>query len=868
MDFSPKGIKRKQDDINSSPTKVKSKIFIIAFRVFITLLISFSVIGIFLISGFVKGIIDKSPELNKIDVVPKEYPTEIYDINGELVQELTGENSNREYVSLDKIPKHVQEAFIAIEDERFYEHNGIDIKGIFRASVSGVSNGFSQGASTITQQLIKNTIFDFGMESTFYEKLQRKVQEQYLSIRLENKLTKKEILEYYLNTINLGATTRGVQTASMEYFDKPVSELNVAEAAVIASITKHPTALNPIEHPKKNKQRMLFVLKNMYNQKYITKKEYNAAKKTNVYEEIHSVALKHSNEREDKKQINSYFVDAMYESVLNDLVNKADYSREEANKALNTGGLKIYTTLDKNIQDICDDVINDESNYPSDKRKLQLNYDISIRLKDGTVKNYSVGHLKNYFKEKESNFDLYFNDKDDAKKYIKEFKEHLLKDGAELITDKEDFIIQPQISFSIIDHQTGAVKAIVGGRGEKTTNRAFNRSTGSYRDPGSTFKLVAAYIPALDASGMTLATVYNDAKYKDINSSHKGLTTIREAIYTSNNIVAVKTYEDVTPSVSTNYIENLGITSLQEEDAGYSVALGGLTKGVSNLELTAAYSAMANKGTYNKPYFYTKVVDSQGNVILEHKGESKQVMKETTAWLLTDAMHDTVTRGTGTLCNFSGMFVAGKTGTSQETRDLWFAGFTPYYTAAIWTGYDLKDVDCNNGNKNYHKIIWRKIMSRVHQGLDNTSFAKPNGISSISICTKCGQKAIGDLCSHAYGGSEGQFVKTEYFASSTAPSGYCTCHQKLKICSVTGYAASEYCPASEIVYLIKDKATSSSDSKYIAPEITSTVCTQCDGSGVINELFGPGATAAPDNANNSETTANNVASTTTPVVQQ
>ncbi|MBQ8042867.1 MAG: transglycosylase domain-containing protein, partial [Clostridia bacterium] len=514
------------------------------------------------------------------------------------------------------------------------------------------------------------------------------------------------ILEYYLNTINLGAGTYGVQTASKEYFGKTVSELNVAEAAVIASITQQPTALNPIEHPKKNKTRMLHVLKKMYEQKYITKSEYNKAKKDKVYDRIKSVDMQ--KEKSNETTINSYFVDALYRQVQEDLVEIAGYDREDATAMLNYGGLQIYSTQDSNMQAICDDIINDPSNY-NVSDKYQLVYALSVTNKKGVVKNYDHNHLKAYFKETkgESTFDLLFSNKEDADKYIKEYKEHILNDDCKFIADKVSFTLQPQVSFTLIDQATGEVKAICGGRGEKTSSLSLNRATDSDRQPGSTFKILASYLPALDTSGMTLATVKDDnGPYNNIKTwrtHYKGLTTLREGIWDSNNVVAAKTYDDVTSSVALNYINNLGITSLTPEDVGASVALGGSTKGVKNLELTAAYAAIANHGTYKKPHFYTKVVDSTGNVILEHKDESKQVMKETTAWLLTDAMHDVVTRGTGTSANFSGMYVAGKTGTSTGNRDLWFAGFTPYYTASIWTGYDLYDKEVGGTSSNHHK---------------------------------------------------------------------------------------------------------------------------------------------------------------------
>ena len=848
MDFSKKSTQHKQDDINSSPKRLSKKIFIIAFRTFIVLLVAITVIGIFMVSGFIKGLLDTSPDISKLEVVPSKFATKIYDSKGEVIQELKGAESNREYVTIDKIPENVQHAFIAIEDERFYVHNGIDIKGIFRASFQSFSNGFSQGASTITQQLIKNQIFEAGMETTLSAKIERKIQEQYLAIKLENKLSKKEILEYYLNTINLGAGTYGVQTASKEYFDKAVSKLTISEAAVIASITQQPTALNPIEHPDKNKTRMLNVLKKMYEQGYISKKEYNEAKKDKVYDRIKAINLKKKKEDDESSKVNSYFVDALYYEVLEDLVEKADYDEDTAKTMLNSGGLKIYSTLDSSMQEKCEKIANDKSNYPTSI--YQLDYQLSITTKDGETKNYGTTHFEKYFKETKNkkDFNLYFTKKENADKYIKEFKEHVLKDGGEFIADKKTFTLEPQVSFVLIEQSTGKVKALVGGRGDKTGSLSFNRVTDAKRQPGSTFKPLSSFLPALDTSGMTLATVQDDTKYnykgtsKEVrswrgSSGHKGLTSIREAIYDSNNVVTVKTLEEVGVPVSLNYLTNLGFTTLDKKnDTSATIGLGGLTYGVTNLELTAGYAAIANDGVYHKPHYYTKVVDNNGNVILEYKDTKKQVMKATTAWLLTDAMHDVVTRGTGTSANFSGMNVAGKTGTTSSNLDLWFAGFTPYYTASIWTGYYNNDRKAYGSS--YHKKIWKKIMQEIHKGLDNKEFSKPSGITSATICTKCGKLAVAGLCENAYGAEHGRFVRTEYFASGTVPTEYCTCHQKIKICTRTGHLASEYCPSEENVYLIKDETSRTADSNYIAPSETQTVCTECDGSSIIDNIFG------------------------------
>lgn len=843
MNFTQRGTIQKQEEINSSPKRVSNKIILTIIRVIIILIIACIVIGIFLISGFIKGLVDTSPDASKLSVVPSKFATKIYDEDGKLIQEFKGAESNREYVEISKIPDTVQKAFISIEDERFYEHNGIDIRGIFRASLSG----FSQGGSTLTQQLIKNQIFNAGMEETFSAKLERKVQEQYLAIKLENKLTKDQILEYYLNTINLGAGTYGVQTASKKYFDKPVSDLTISEAAVIASITQQPTALNPIEHPDKNKRRQQTVIYKMYENGYISEKEYNEAKKDDVYSRISAVNLKREKTETKEDNVNSYFVDALYYQVLNDLINELGYDSNTAKTLLNSGGLKIYSTLDSSIQKTCDDITSNEDNYP--EKFYQLDYQLSVTTKDNETKNYSVGHLEQYSKEKNSNFSLLFKNKDDATKYIEDFKNHILLEGNTFIADKISFTLEPQVSFVIMDQSNGAVKAMVGGRGDKDGSLSFNRATDAERQPGSTFKIVSAFLPALDTNEMTLASVqddstfyYKEGKKSKVNSwrgSHKGLVTMREAIWDSNNVATVRTIYDVGIPVSLKYLHNLGFTTLiDKSDNSGAIALGGLTKGVTNLELTAAYASIANNGTYNKPYYYSKVVDASGKTILKHKATTKKVMKETTAWLLTNAMQDVVkSYGTGAPANFSNMNIAGKTGTTSGKYDLWFAGYTPYYTASVWAGYDKNNRSAGGSSSSYHKKIWKKIMEAIHKDLDNKSFERPNEITSASICTKCGYKAIEGLCSSAEGAEAGKFVKSEYFASGTVPSKFCTCHQKVTVCSVTGKLASDRCNAIEKVFLIKEKSDGTGDSKYVLSSDCNTTCTECDGSNILDNVF-------------------------------
>ena len=841
MNFSRKGTAQKAKDIKSTGKRLSTKTGVSIFRIIIVSLVALIIIGCFAGYGAIKAIIDKAPEIGDIGLTPTGYKTTIYDIDGNEMDALVGAEANRIYVGIEDIPQVVQDAFVAIEDERFYEHNGIDIRGIFRAFFQGLSNGgdFNQGASTITQQLIKNQVFGGGNESSFLVKLERKIQEQYLAIKLESlgekAEMKKEILERYLNTINCGQGTYGVQTASKRYFNKDVSELTLSEAAVLAVITNRPVYYNPITYPEDNASRRLRCLDKMLELGYCTQEEYDEAIADTdaVYERIQAV-----NEEYDDTSYNSYFVDAVIDQALEDLV-AIGYTQSEASNLLYTGGLSIYTTQDTQIQNIVDEVYSDESFFPTIgvHAYYELKYALSVEYPDGTTTHYQTNHLADYFKD-DSSFNVLFVDKEAMQAKIDEFKASVYNPETDvLLGEKVTMTIQPQSSFVVMDQHTGYVSALVGGVGEKEGNRTLNRATTTPRQPGSTFKIVSTYLPALDTSGLTLASTFDDERFyypgtttevKNYDTSRfKGLTTIREAIEQSMNVVAVKTLEVVSPQVGYDYLLKLGFTTLVDNngsgssDIVYPLALGGITKGVTNLELTAAYSAIANNGTYIEPTLYTKIVDHNGNVLIDKTNpKSEQVMKESTAWLLTSAMKDVVTRGTGKLSKFTSinMPVAGKTGTTSKNLDTWFAGYTPYYTASIWSGYDNNNL--SQTDKSYHKIVWREIMERIHKekNLETKDFDRPDSIVTAAICTKSGKLAVDGLCNEALGGST---VKTEYFAKGTIPTEKCDVHVKVKVCKESGLLANEFCPedeVEEIVYLSKEKETTTTDdTKYILP---------------------------------------------------
>lgn len=780
MNFGKRATNQKRNALASRSTMMGKKAHVSVLRIIFISLIAILVIGGCLGIGVMKGLIDDAPDISDVNIVPVGEATFVYDADGNQLQKLTAPDSNRMPVDLDQIPKDLQYAVVAIEDERFYEHNGIDIRGILRAAVRGITTGtFSEGASTITQQLIKNNVFTDWVNESTLQRFQRKFQEWYLALELEKQVDKDEILENYLNTINLGNGNYGVQAAAQDYFGKDVSELTLSECTVLAGITQNPTRYNPITNPENNAQRRQEVLDHMLEQEYITKEQYDECLADNVYDRIQSI----EQEEENEDTTYSYFIDELTEQVIQDLQDKRGYTEQQAYNALWSGGLRIYTTQDPDIQQICDEEYSDSSNFPSGSQ-VELDYALTVRHPNGEEENYSAEMLEQYFIENESSdFSLLFDSQESAQAHVDAYKAYVLSDGSEVVAETVHFTPQPQSSLCIIDQHTGYVKAIVGGRGEKSTSLSLNRATNTTRQPGSTFKPLAAYAAALNECDMSLATTFEDEPFTYDNGEplynadrqYHGTVTMRESIVHSYNIPAVKCMIDITPELGVEYLEKFGFSSLVTEpvdingesydDLNASTAIGGITYGVSNLELTAAYAAIANNGVYIKPVFYTRILDSDGNVVIDNTPEKTTVIKPSTAYLLTSAMEDVISEGTGTRVQFDGMHLAGKTGTTDNYRDLWFCGFSPYYTCSVWAGYDDNTVLPAGESRTYQQTLWRNIMERIHENLVDTEFKMPSTVEEASICTKTGLLATSS-CN----------AVTEYFDIDQIPTQYCSGH--------------------------------------------------------------------------------------------
>ena len=750
--YGEKSVRRKLDQLPKEPGLRRRKKIVLGIKTVFFSFLAAGCLGLCLGVGVYRGIVADTPDVSEINIGPGKYASFVYDSDGNQIQQINEAQSNRIHVSIEDIPEDMQHAIVAIEDSRFYEHHGIDPRGILRAAAVTVTSGFqeTEGASTITQQLIKNNVFTDWTDENFFQSVRRKIQEQQLAVELEEYLTdqgldaKSVILEEYLNTVNFGSGAYGIQTAARTYFGKDSRDLTLSECAVLAAIPQNPTKWDPRQNPEENAKRRETVLRYMRAQGWITQEEMNEALEDDVYSRISN-----NSNVQGQTSTYSYFIDELISQVQEDLVEKKGYTQTQAANAIYSGGLQIYSTQDTRIQEIMEEEFEDEDNYP-DYVRFDLDWALTVEHGDGSQENYSREMMEAYFRENGEEMPALFDTQAEAQGYADRYKEAILGSEDEIIAERLDLIPQPQAAMTVMDQSTGYVLGIVGGRGEKEASLTLNRASDTYRQPGSTFKILSAYGPALEEGDITLATHIQDEEYsyedgtplRNSDNQYHGSVSVRQAIRNSYNIPAVKVLTDITLAKGFSYLQKLGFTTLDEErDKIQPLALGGITNGVSNLELTAAYAAIADGGIYREPVFYTEVTDQDGKVILSNDIQGQRVFKESTAFLLTSAMEDVVSQGTGTGFALEDMHEAGKTGTANDYRDLTFAGFTPYYTAAIWAGYDDPQ-DLPQSHRTFHRTLWRNVMNRIHEDLPDRDFEQPSTVERTAVCAESGLLAI------------------------------------------------------------------------------------------------------------------------------
>lgn len=838
-----------------------SKILIV-----LVVLVGFAVAGAGL--GTVFGILQSTDMLNTSDVMPQSYTSIVYDDAGTEVDKLHGKE-NREYVNLDEIPLHMQHAVVAIEDERFYEHGGIDMRGIFRALVENIkTKSFLQGASTITQQLIKNEVL------TNEKSIVRKVKEQFLALNLEDTLEKqlgsKEaakdyILELYLNTIALSHGLNGVEAASQYYFGKHVSDLTLAESACIASITNNPSLYAPDSQPENNKKRQTLVLDKMLELGYITQEEHDEALAEDVY-----ANLVCTNQEESTGVANhNYFVEAMIDQLAEDLQEELGYTSAQAYKMIYNNGLEIHTTMNTEMQAILDETFTDDSMFPPSDGTLDVTYLISVADTSKPVSGPDDTSNQSHYERKTT-----VTSEDEVDAFVESVKDELLDDTHQLVLDKVTVSKSLQSAMVIMDQSNGQIKALVGGRGQKPGDSVFNRATQGLRQQGSAMKILASYAPAIDTGLLMPGSIivdepvtYGSWSPRNWQGRFFGPLTVREGIRDSMNVLAVKAFMMVGAETSFEYMKSMGLEHLVEEDKAATTALGGLTQGVSVMEMTGAYACIANGGTYYEPTYYTVVYDHDGNVLLDNREkEGTRVLKETTAYLLTDMMEDVITSGTGTAAQISGMTVAGKTGTTSDNVDLTFYGYTPYYTAGIWMGYDTSK-EMTNVSGSAHLKIWKHVMSQIHANLPNKEFTRPDGIVTLSVCAASGAQPS-SLCSQDY---YGYSARSDLAAADfQRDDSVCTLHKSYTVCSETGKLAGPNCPNPiSVVVAVKDGQILGKPSEVPEGKLDIDVSQECTSDHIVEPTTPEETTPGTDNEGTTTdpstgTGDNNSTETTTP----
>lgn len=741
--------KRKIDDPNSTETKEfvlkskkRKKVGLKILKITLFTFLALFVIGVGVVLGVLTGIIDGTENVELEELQMLKLTTFIYDKDGKEMGNLFDEE-NRVNVEYAKLPKTLVDSVISIEDERFLTHNGVDVKrtlgAVFSYAVNAGDSSF--GGSTITQQLVKNITGDKESDWT------RKIREWYRAISLETKLSKEQIMESYLNTIYMGAGAYGVEVAAHTYFDKSVVDINLAESATLAAIIQTPEAYNPYKGDKaaeKLKNRKELVLKQMLKLGKISNEEYTAAMEYNVVYKKGNIAA---------GSTQSYFVDAVIEAVVEDLMESKNVARGMALKMIYGDGYKIYATMDPKVQNSIDTVYKNEKYFYTDKKGRYM-----------------------------------------------------------------------QSAMVVIDQATGNVVGLTGGAGDKKGDLSLNRATQSTRQPGSSFKPIAAYGPAFELGkaypGMGLddsQKTFGSWTPKNYYAGFNGYVSARDAIKLSMNLPAIAALQLGGIDYSYNFAKSLGITSLDERDKNLSsLALGGLTYGVSVYDMAGAYATYANGGIYTKPKLYSKVVDGKGKEVLVASKDFKRVMKDSTAFLITDCLKTVVDSGTGTYAKLGNTAAAGKTGNTNDDYDEWFAGFSPYYTAVVWNGFDTPDT-IGRGYPYPCIKIWKDVMSEIHKGKEAKQFTVPSSVVKAEVCTVSGLAAT-DAC-RQYG--QGKVIQ-EYFAVGTVPTKTCDIHKLVEVCEVTGKIATEYCPKKTVSFITRNFVPNvkPADWKYMAPTET------------------------------------------------
>ncbi len=628
--------------------------------------------GYYFLGGYATKVADMKKEAealvatSSVDTFRTSETSEVYDVNGKLISRVKGEKDVY-YLTLDEIPVYARQAVVSVEDKRFYSHHGIDYRAVMRAVVAMIRNGeVTQGGSTITQQLARDV---FLTQDRTWE---RKIEEIYIAYELEKKYSKDQILEFYMNNIYFKNGYYGIEAAAQGYFSDTVENLSLSQVAFLCAIPNNPNYYDPLNHFKRTMKRRNRILKQMLEEKVISEKSYEKAKKEKIKLNMTEYKKKNFVETytyycatrilmaQDGFEFKTRFTDAEEKKDYNEAYDEA-YTA--ANAKLFTGGYRIYTSFDLGLQ-----------------KELQSAVDNGLAA---------------------------FGETNDEGIYALQ--------GAAVC----------------IDNVTGLVRAIVGGRSQDVSGYTLNRAYQSYRQPGSAIKPVLIYTPILER-GYTADSIVVDEKIEDGPSNadgvYEGEMTLRRAVEKSKNTVAYRLLDELTPEVGLSYLEAMNYSRLDKNDVRLSIALGGFTNGVSPLELAKSYAAIENDGKYRDPGCIIKITGADGNLIYQADQTEMVIYKTNAARAMCEISEGVLTDGTGKGLRLSCMVSAGKTGTTNDNKDGWFVGYTRYYTTSVWVGYDQPRKLPGLTGSSYPGSIWHNFMETAHKDLTPLAFLGPTEI--------------------------------------------------------------------------------------------------------------------------------------------
>ncbi len=734
-----------------------------AVRIFVLIGILVGLAGLGAVVGIAKAYVETAPNLNLALLDAQDQTSFIYDADGNLITDYKG-TENRVMVSIDQMPTHLQNAFIAVEDARFFTHNGVDIKRIVGAFLANLTSGSNQGGSTITQQLIKNTVLSNELS------YKRKIQEAYLAMQLEARYSKQQILESYLNTIYMGENYYGVHVAAQGYFGKELSELTLRECAMLAGVNNSPYYYNPrrnfylrsaegVDYPAITNNRTNYVLRCMYENQFITHQQYIDALNPETARVL---------ETSPSEGTGMYKYAHYVEYAIRDVVDKflemeglpdTSANRYAMENKLRTGGYHVKLALDTQIQETVEDTLENWTKYPS--------------LRNPSDKVYRARNADGTYSE----------------------------------------IIQPQAAAVVLDYRTGELKAIVGGRSRPTQRKTLNRAADNQMPVGSAIKPLSVYAPAIENGASPASVVYNmplpiegykNSKNQDTwpenygGGGYKGPQTLRESIKRSYNVSAAQALMTmVGVDRAVDYLLKMGVDREHIDATPFGVSLG--SSGLSPIEMTVAMGVLANGGVYQEPISFLGISDSNGKVIYDsHANQARrQVFKPSTAWLTVDMMKDVVSGGTGTGAKISGQTVAGKTGTNSDQKGIGFAGMTGWYASYVWIGHDnYKSLSSKSTGSNSAAPLWKAYMEKIHKakGLANRDIMEGDpsqyGLVRVTTCGVSGQLAT-SACKHDVLGYN---TVTDYWAVGSKPLTECQMHKTMTICTESGKLVNQYCP--------------------------------------------------------------------------